>query len=1153
MGLPHAAACVLILARNVEPGTAVPRAKPKRVRRLIASLPYFLPAAAALAAAVFVTHPAALLLLLAANSLALAAVCHGLGFELEESFARNVLRRGAAHFALLAVYTAVVMLLIGVPALWLIREGSLTATLAVSTAAVVALLALWRFWPAFGLLFVWDDAYPDDEDSSWIFAALSRSLAFSRHLTGDNDLYFSHGLAVGIAELVLVVGALLLAGLGGALPSELRVAAFAVYGLALLPLGQLIVANRTLRAMLTAHRNRHEAAAPPVDAAIDTPGDLPGGLSRAELDAALVTAARGGQVELALAALERGADPDAAPMPGDRDQRSVLMLATTLPEVRLLRALIAKRADVNRVHAGLSPLLAATRDSYEGRPDAVLMLLANGADPKLADANGNTALHYAALASEPIVAAMLIDAGAPLAAINRDGLTPLGLAASTANWTLVRFLVEHGARNDVEHAQPALYAAAGIADDDVTGVKLLLRQRARVDAQGPLGRTALMAAALARHTAIARVLLDAGADPDHADSHGTTALMEAARAGAAEVIALIAAKKPDANRVDHLGRSALVIACQSRQAKVDSVRALVALGVDRSLACHDGRRALDHAVAAGRWDLVAAIDPAYPLPASVADAAVPDATGDTPAHLLDALRFGHWDIAARFAPRLAQWPADDLAGVYLDLAVHPDAKPRAWLLRRGLSPDARYNGRAVLDVLLERLPEAVAAAAETVAAGAQAGGVGRVRRVLEQARATNDRARRTALVALARELFARGADPFAPNEQGESTVHIAAQVGALDLLDALLDAGADPNARDARGRTPLHAALALPEADLVDVARCLVRHGADPEAAANDGETPLGVALSRSASDLATWLHWPTWPLPRRRLRGVDLVTAAARGDLPAVTKLIDLGLAIDAADAQGATALLRACGQGHLDVVEYLLARGADPDLPATSGATCLSAAVSARRAAVVAHLVSRGVAFDARLPGGGTALMIACALGFPDIVERLLRAGAEPNLADEKGSTSLHAAAQFAFGHAGAPARAVLEALLRGGAAPNARNARNQTPLVLLVGGRADPGSPCDPVQLAALVAVMLDYAADLDAQDERGVSALHACAIHGLLGCARQLLARGAERDTRDCLGRRPAELAELLGYADVAAELGAAAAIPSLATMLKQPVK
>ncbi len=238
---------------------------------------------------------------------------------------------------------------------------------------------------------------------------------------------------------------------------------------------------------------------------------------------------------------------------------------------------------------------------------------------------------------------------------------------------------------------------------------------------------------------------------------------------------------------------------------------------------------------------------------------------------------------------------------------------------------------------------------------------------------------------------------------------------------------------------------------------------------------------------------------------------------------------------------------------MQLLLRRGADPEHAAAGGATCLSAAASARRDSVIDLLIAHGVALDRRLPGGGTTLMIAAALGFPELAEKLLASGADANLADEKGSTALHAAAHYAFSHAGPRARAVIEVLLRLGAAPNARNAKGQTPLLLLVGGRADPGSPCDPAQIAHLVALLLDFAADLDAQDERGVSALHACAIHGLLGCARQLLARGAERDIRDCLGRRPADLAELLGYADVATELGASSGIPSLAQMLRQPAR
>src|SRR3546814_5426975 len=66
------------------------------------------------------------------------------------------------------------------------------------------------------------------------------------------------------------------------------------------------------------------------------------------------------------------------------------------------------------LQAGMTPLLAATRDSWHGRPDAVMTLLANGADPRATDAEGNTPLHFAARSSDPGVAALLRDAAAEL-------------------------------------------------------------------------------------------------------------------------------------------------------------------------------------------------------------------------------------------------------------------------------------------------------------------------------------------------------------------------------------------------------------------------------------------------------------------------------------------------------------------------------------------------------------------------------------------------------------------------------------------------------------------------------------------------------------------------------------------------------------------
>src|SRR5690606_34655555 len=158
------------------------------------------------------------------------------------------------------------------------------------------------------------------------------------------------------------------------------------------------------------------------------------------------------------------------------------------------------------------------------RPEAVMTLLANGADPRIADRDGNTPLHYAARSSDPGVAALLRDAGAELDLQNNDGLTPLGVACAAGNWRLARFLLERGARACLDDGTPALVAAAGGDEDDAAGVQLLLRHKARVDARDRDGRSALHVAARQGHAGIVAALLDAGADVHARDAHASTPL-----------------------------------------------------------------------------------------------------------------------------------------------------------------------------------------------------------------------------------------------------------------------------------------------------------------------------------------------------------------------------------------------------------------------------------------------------------------------------------------------------------------------------------------------------------------------------------------------------------------------------------------------------
>jgi uncharacterized protein len=1044
-------------------------------------------------------------------------------------------RRVPAVFMLVVTAAALLALLAGWPAYALVKGGSLLAVLGLSAAIALAGVAFSRAWPAAGLPLI------DAPRCAGMPSLARRSLREARALV-DADPSANRSLLGALALLGLLGGGLWI-GLG---------AEYLVWPARLaLTLGWALLVGPFLAFVLLALVEPARLAAvqtvipelpkqPPRDPEAAAIATLGSPVERA------YAAARAGRIDEALAALDAGADPHGLPAPGERDQRSLPVLAAVLGDARLLRRLIAGGIDLNRPHAGLTPLLAATRDSLHGRPDAVMTLLANGADPRHADADGRTPLHFAALSGEPDVAALLLDAGAPLEALNRDGYSPLGVACAAGNWRLARFLLERKARPEPAGGQSALLAAAG-GEDDSAGVELLLRHKAKVDARGRLGRTALMNAALAGNVGIVEVLLAAGADVDAQDEHGVSALHEAARAGANGVIARLGARRPDARLLDGSGRSALVVACQSASADRETLRALLSLGADRGQSGADGRTPLQYALAAGRWPLVAELDPGYPLPATLVDqlpaaAPVEDAR-PWPDALREALasnRTSELDALLRGMPDGGEQVLSELVG--------GEALPAAMMQRlvARLSAFPAESDRLLWDAIGAARIDVASALLDRGASPAGRGGLARFLAACQQG-GRHDAAHQQ----LAQRLLDAGADAFANDADGASPLLQAVRLDWPHVVDALLQRGADPAACDRRGVTGLH--LAANQHD-VGMVRRLLRHGAPPLRRCAAGTTPLGIALAGRETTLASWLDWQPWTLPRRPLRDADVVDAAACGDAGAVDRLLQLGLPCDTRDAQGATALLRACGGGHLAVVDLLLGAGADAEIAAHSGATCLSAAVSTRNAAVVRHLLDAGAPVDQSLPGGVTPLMVAAALGWPDIVKLLLDSGADIGRVDEQGNAVLHALAQFGFG-SGDRERAVAlwHSLLAAGAAPDARNALGLTPLLLLLGARAEAGSRCDEEALAAQMEILLTRQLDLDCRDPRGYGPLHLAALHGQLRAVRRLLVAGASRDARDQLNRRPHDIAVMRGFVDIAAELEGRVATPSpsLARFLREP--
>ncbi|WMJ70969.1 ankyrin repeat domain-containing protein [Stenotrophomonas sp. 24(2023)] len=1001
-------------------------------------------------------------------------------------------------------------------------SGSLAAVLGLSVLVSAGLLAAWRTWP------LWNDVERLDGTLGQHWQALA-----------GRDLGAWRGL--GVAALVMALAALVvLPAWPGLLPDALHWPAVAAVVL-LSPLLHLVL-QRVQPAPLVAVRASLRNAHAPVFGADGEPAPVElaplEGMAPQELTPALYEAARQGRIDRALQLLQAGADPHALPETHWRDQRALAVLAAVLPDLRLLRELIGRGVNVNAPHRGMTPLLAATRDSWHGRPEAVMTLLANGADSRATDGDGNTPLHHAARSSDPGVAALLRDAAAEVDALNREGWSPLAVACQVGNWRLARFLLERGARTEPAEGTPVLLAAAATEDDDPAGVQLLLKHKARADARDRQRRSALHEAALAGHVDIIATLLAAGANLEARDALGRTPLLEAARAGRAAVIEHLLPHQPDLAAVDGEGRNAVLLAAMAEDVSPLLVKRLLDLGIAADAGDPLGRRAVDYAAEAGRWAIVSLLDPAYPLPAAVSDGLAErgDAASGSPllpdrpplALLREALGFGNTDGMAALA-RLCQ-PAE-LGGLLHEPELALDAHAVQWLLAHGADPYVRDAcDDTPMFALLSRGIDAVPALQALLDRGISPAGRGGLARFLA-ACAQHDQAAR-GLEQRALELLERGADPFAPSPAGDPPLSLAVRLGWLRLQQALLAVGVDREARDSHGMTALHLATALAREGAL---KLLVQHGASPEARAADGQTPLGVALSIGRRDLADWLDWRVWPLPRRTLRESDLPSAATAGDVDAVRRLIDLGFAVDAVDAQGCTALLRAAGGGHLAVADLLLARGANPQHAAASGATPLSAAVSMRQVDIVSALLDAGAQLEHRLPGGVTVLMLAAALGLPDIVARLLTAGANVHAGDAQQLGPLHCAALYGFSARDrSRLLALLDTLLLAGAEPDQAAAGAVTPLLLLLGARAEPGTACDEQVVLAAVERLLDEDVSLDVRDPRGFGPLHLAALHGLPLLVQRLMRAGADPDVRDGLNRSPREIAVMRGFIDVAGE-------------------
>jgi uncharacterized protein len=179
----------------------------------------------------------------------------------------------------------------------------------------------------------------------------------------------------------------------------------------------------------------------------------------------------------------------------------------------------------------------------------------------------------------------------------------------------------------------------------------------------------------------------------------------------------------------------------------------------------------------------------------------------------------------------------------------------------------------------------------------------------------------------------------------------------------------------------------------------------------------------------------------RDRLGRTALALAAKQGRASAAELLIEKGAAIDARAISGATPLFFASEADHSSIAKYLIAHGADVNLAGSGGLTPLMAAAFNGDLELLDLFLAKGADPNALDASGKAAIVYAASRGFAPVVARLIEAGVDVNRKYEHGLTALMWAAGYADGAGIDDIKEVLAPLIARGAALATRDDRSKT----------------------------------------------------------------------------------------------------------------
>ena len=689
------------------------------------------------------------------------------------------------------------------------------------------------------------------------------------------------------------------------------------------------------------------------------------GLTQAQLDAGLISAAEGDDLPGACEYLRRGANVDARES-GRYYKRTALMIATTDGRLGLAKLLYANGADVNLAggnHDGYDVGRGWTALQYSGaagRPELAGWLLDSGAELNSEWVTGKTALWEAAYWGRPDVVKLLLSRGAET---NGGGaLLHAAVLLDEGGWVSARRYWANGPafrykRNAISYSYPT-----PTADEHGQVVSLLLSHDAEVNARYQ-GRSPLDYAARQGDERLSAMLRDAG---------GICYVETGALCGAAEVVT-----------AETVCESGSLSSNGQTQAQLDAGLITAAEGNDLAGACEYLRRGANvDARESGRYYkrtalMIATTDGRLELAkllyANGADVnlAGGNHNGYDVGRGWTALQYS----GAAGRPELAGWLLD--SGAELN-SEWESGKTALWeaaywgrpdvvelLLSRGAETETYYNGGATPLHAAVLLDEWVSAR-------------------VYWANGPAFRYKRNAI---------SYSYPIpTANEHGQ-------------VVSLLLSHDAEVNARY-QGRSPLDYAARQGDERLSAMLRdaggiCYAETG--PLCGVADVATAVttAVTLVVTAETVCESGSLSADGLTQAQLNA-GLISAADGNDLPEACEYLRRGANVNARESgryYKRTALMIAANDGRLELAKLLRANGADVNLHggnhdggrAVPGWSALHYAAAAGHAEMAGWLLDAGAGLETTWDGHKTALWEAAYWGRPEVAAVLLSRGAD------------------------------------------------------------------------------------------------------------------------------------------------------------------